>query len=38
MEYRVKVGFKVHKFNKYSDALKFKQDNGGIIYQQETWK
>ena len=35
MEYRVVLGgSKVYKFNSYSKALLFKQENGGVMYEQ----
>jgi hypothetical protein len=34
MEYRVILDFKVHKFDSYSKALLFKQENGGVMYEQ----
>lgn len=35
MKYRVIVGWnQVHKFETYSEALKFSQETGGILYEQ----
>lgn len=34
MEFRVVLGFKVYKFDSYSKALLFKQENGGVMYEQ----
>lgn len=34
MEFRVILDFKVHKFKTYSEALLFKQQNGGTMYEQ----
>ena len=34
MRYRVLVNFEVHKFSNYSEALMFKLQNGGIIYEK----
>ena len=32
--YRVISNFKIYNFNNYSEALAFKQENGGTIYQK----
>jgi hypothetical protein len=34
MGYRVILDFKVYKFDSYSKALLFKQQNGGVMYEQ----
>lgn len=34
MKYRVIKNYKVHKFDSYSKALLFKQENGGVLYEQ----
>ena len=34
MEFRVVLDFKVYKFDSYSQALLFKQENGGVMYEQ----
>lgn len=34
MKYRVIVDCKIHKFNTYGEALKFKLENGGDLYEQ----
>lgn len=32
--YRVILKYKIYPFNTYSEALKFKRENGGEIYQK----
>ena len=32
--YRVLLNYKVYPFETYSEAFKFKQEHGGIIYQK----
>lgn len=35
MRYRVILGYnQVHKFKTYSEALRFAQETGGILYEQ----
>ena len=38
MEFRVVLDFKVYKFKTYSKALLFKQQNGGVLYEQVSIK
>lgn len=34
MKYRIVLNFKIYPFDNYSEALKFKLENGGVLYEQ----